>query len=67
MGRLLDAGASHGAVIAGLATAQIAVVIVVLVWLPETAHRELEELNPEDDPHPPEPGYLRVGARRHTL
>ena len=48
MGHLLDDGHSHGAVIGGLATAELAVVFVVLVWLPETAHKELEELNPLD-------------------
>lgn len=48
MGALLDDGYSHGVVIGGLAIAQIAVVVVVLVWLPETAHQELETLNPLD-------------------
>ena len=56
MGRLLDDGYSHGAVMGGLALAQFAVVAVVLLWLPETAHRELEDLNPLDavraDPRP---------------
>jgi hypothetical protein len=31
-----------------LASAQLVVVAVVLAWYPETAHRELEDLNPED-------------------
>jgi len=48
MGRLLDAGWSHGRVIGMLALAQVAVVAIVLAWYPETAHRELEELNPLD-------------------
>lgn len=48
MGQLLDRGASHGAVIGGLALGQLAAVGVALRWLPETAHRELEDLNPED-------------------
>lgn len=48
MGQLLDRGASHGAVIGGLALGQFAAVAVALRWLPETAHRELEDLNPED-------------------
>jgi MFS family permease len=47
-GWLLDSGRSHGIVLGGLSTAQIAVVFVVLRWFPETAHRELEELNPLD-------------------
>jgi hypothetical protein len=33
-----------------LASAQLAVVLIVLLWYPETAHRELEDLNPEDAP-----------------
>ena len=48
MGRLLDAGWSHGQVMAMLGLAQLAVVVIVVGWYPETAHRELEELNPED-------------------
>jgi MFS family permease len=48
MGRLLDEGWSHGEVMAMLGLGQIAVVVIVLCWYPETAHRELEELNPED-------------------
>jgi MFS family permease len=48
MGRLLDRDWSHGAVMALLASAQVLVVVIVLRWYPETAHRELEDLNPED-------------------
>lgn len=48
MGGLLDRGWSHGTVMALLATGQLAVVVVVLRWYPETAHRELETLNPID-------------------
>ncbi|CAN5704712.1 MAG: MFS transporter [Ilumatobacteraceae bacterium] len=48
MGSLLDRGWPHGQVVGLLALAQVGVVIVVLRWYPETAHRELEELNPED-------------------
>ena len=47
-GALLDAGWSHGSVMALLASMQLVVVAVVLRWYPETAHRELEELNPVD-------------------
>jgi MFS family permease len=50
MGALLDEGYSHGVVMGGLATAQLAVVVVVILWLPETAHQELETLNPMDAP-----------------
>lgn len=48
MGRLLDVGWSHGHVMALLGLGQLAVVVIVLAWYPETAHRELEELNPLD-------------------
>ena len=48
MGALLDGGLSHGVILGWLATAQLAVVAIVLLWLPETAHHELEELNPID-------------------
>ena len=47
-GWLLDHGRSHGVVLGGLSTAQIVVVLVVLRWFPETAHRELEDINPLD-------------------
>jgi MFS family permease len=48
MGALLDRDWSHGHVMAILASAQFIVIVVVLRWYPETAHRELESLNPED-------------------
>lgn len=48
MGTLLDRDWSHGRIMAMLASAQLVVVVVVLCWYPETAHRELEDLNPED-------------------
>ena len=50
MGALLDRGRSHGAILGSLALAQILVVAIVLLWYPETAHRELEDLNPIDQP-----------------
>jgi MFS family permease len=53
MGALLDRGTSHGTVLGGLATAQVGVVAIVLLWYPETAHRELEDLNPIDRPVEP--------------
>jgi hypothetical protein len=31
-----------------LASAQVLVIVIVLRWYPETAHRELEDLNPVD-------------------
>jgi MFS family permease len=48
VGRLLDNGWSYGQVIGLVALAQIVVVAVVLTLFPETAHRELEDLNPLD-------------------
>jgi MFS family permease len=48
VGALRDAGVSYGGVIAIVALAQIVVVAVVLASFPETAHLELEVLNPED-------------------
>ena len=48
VGRLLDAGGTYGQVIGLVALAQLVVVVVVLTQFPETAHRTLEELNPED-------------------
>jgi MFS family permease len=48
MGALLDHGWPHGRVMALLASAQVVVIVIVLRWYPETAHRELEELNPMD-------------------
>lgn len=48
VGALRDAGWSYGSVIGLVATGQILVVLIVLTSFPETAHRELEDLNPED-------------------
>ncbi|HEY3485191.1 MAG TPA: MFS transporter [Ilumatobacteraceae bacterium] len=54
-GTLLDAGWPHGRVMALLALGQVVVVVTVLSSYPETAHRELEELNPEDAAAPSVP------------
>jgi MFS family permease len=53
VGRLLDRGSSYGEVIGLVSLGQIVVVLVVLFKFPETAHRSLEELNPEDAPGDP--------------
>jgi MFS family permease len=50
VGQLLERGQSYGQVIGLVAIGQVAVVLLVLTRFPETAHRELEELNPEDEP-----------------
>lgn len=55
VGRLLDRGSSYGQVIGLVALGQVVVVAVVLLKFPETAHRSLEELNPEDTA-PPDAG-----------
>ncbi|MGA1345250.1 MAG: MFS transporter [Ilumatobacteraceae bacterium] len=46
-GWMLDGGRSYGAVLGMLAMGQLLAVAIVLGFLPETAHRELEELNPD--------------------
>ncbi len=48
MGALLDADWSFGAVLALLGISQFVVTVLVVAAYPETAHQELEALNPED-------------------
>jgi MFS family permease len=47
-GWLLDRGASYGQTMGLLLVGPAVVAVLVLATYPETAHRELEELNPED-------------------
>jgi MFS family permease len=49
-GWLLDAGWSYGHVMALLGVCQLVVTVIVVAAYPETAHLELEALNPEDAP-----------------
>jgi MFS family permease len=49
-GWLLDADHSYSSVMMMLAGGQIVVTVLVVTAYPETAHRELEDLNPEDRP-----------------
>jgi MFS family permease len=49
-GWLLDAGWSYGHVMALLGLCQLVVTAIVVAAYPETAHLELEALNPEDTP-----------------
>lgn len=49
-GWLLDAGWSYGQVLGLLGLCQLAVAVLVVAAYPETAHLELETLNPEDSP-----------------
>jgi len=47
-GILLDADRSFSSVMATMAIGQVIVTVLVVAFYPETAHRELEDLNPED-------------------
>ena len=46
-GQLLDRGWSYGSTMALMACGEIVAVLIVLFRYPETAHRDLDELNPE--------------------
>jgi MFS family permease len=59
VGALLDGGAGYGSVIGLVALGQVIVVAVVLSAFPETAHKELEALNPEDAAPPAVPHAQR--------
>lgn len=48
MGAVLDRGVSYGVVMGALATTQLLAVAIALANLPESAHQELEALNPSD-------------------
>jgi len=48
VGALVDGGRSYGEAFAWVAVAPVAVVLIVLATFPETAHRSLEDINPED-------------------
>jgi MFS family permease len=50
VGALVDGGRSYGEAFAWVAIAPALVVVIVLAAFPETAHRSLEDLNPEDRP-----------------
>ena len=47
-GDLIDRGWSYGSTMLLLATGQLVAAAIVLTSYPETAHQELEALNPED-------------------
>jgi MFS family permease len=47
-GELVDRGWSYGEVMVMLALAQVVTAAIVVLSYPETAHRDLDELNPED-------------------
>jgi MFS family permease len=49
-GQLLDRGWSYGSTISLMAIGQLLAVVIIIVRYPETAHRDLDELNPEPAP-----------------
>jgi len=53
VGALVDAGSGYGPAIGATAIGQAFVILLLLTRFPETAHRELEELNPGRAPSPP--------------
>ena len=48
-GTFINRGASYGSVMAVLAIGPVLVSVLIFAMYPETAHRELEDLNPEDE------------------
>ena len=48
MGALLDENWTFGSILAILAIGQLIVTVLVVAYYPETAHQELEAMNPED-------------------
>jgi MFS family permease len=48
VGNVVDAGNSYGTAFGLAAVAPFTVVLLVLGLFPETAHRSLEDINPED-------------------
>jgi len=46
-GRLLDNGWSYGKTMALMAVGEVVAVLIILTRYPETAHKDLDELNPE--------------------
>lgn len=67
-GRLHDSVGSFGSALALLAVAPLLMAAVVVAFFPETARRELEDLNPEDRPADadvgPQPRTRRSSGRR---
>ncbi len=50
VGRLLDRGWSYGSAIGLMALGEVVAIVIVLTRYPETAHKDLDELNPEPVP-----------------
>jgi len=49
-GQLIDRGWSFGTTMGLLAIGQGVAAVIAYLWYPETAHLELEQLNPQDTP-----------------
>ena len=47
-GLLVDSGWSYGAVMLSFASISLVVSLLIVKFYPETAHKDLEELNPQD-------------------
>lgn len=56
-GALLDRGVSHGPIMSVLLVGTLIVTLIVWRTYPETAHRELEEINPSDRESISHPGF----------
>jgi MFS family permease len=54
-GALADSGVAYGTIMLALVTGPVMVSLIVLMTYPETAHRELEDINPEDATPPAGP------------
>ena len=50
VGRLLDSGWSYGRSLALMALGELVAVAIIMARYPETAHKDLDELNPEPGP-----------------
>ncbi|MEY3035146.1 MAG: hypothetical protein RLZ86_1768, partial [Actinomycetota bacterium] len=56
-GALLDRGVAHGPIMSVLLVGTLIVAIIVWRTYPETAHRELEDINPSDRDSVSHPGF----------
>jgi hypothetical protein len=63
MGVLADRYGSFGPPVAIIAIAPLLVVVIVVLWFPETSGVELESLNPEDAPVPVGDDLARLDRR----
>jgi MFS family permease len=54
VGRLYDQWGSYVPALTLLGLGPLLAVVIIVIFYPETAHLELEQLNPEDAPPPPD-------------